>query len=90
MQIRVHLWEKRKTKDTTHENSKLMSSKTPFNWGKLLKIVIAVLTALAGSIGLASCAQKEASPTPPEEGLTIIAESIMTCQYENAFTFREV
>ena len=26
-----------------------------FNWGKLLKIIIAVLTAIAGSIGLASC-----------------------------------
>ena len=27
-----------------------------FNWGKLLKILIAILTALAGSLGLASCA----------------------------------
>ena len=27
-----------------------------FNWSKLLKILIAVLTALAGSLGLASCA----------------------------------
>ena len=26
-----------------------------FNWGKLLKVIIAVLTALAGSLGLASC-----------------------------------
>ncbi|MBR3983518.1 MAG: smalltalk protein [Bacteroidaceae bacterium] len=26
-----------------------------FNWGKLLKVLIAVLTALAGSLGLASC-----------------------------------
>ena len=26
-----------------------------FNFGKLLKILIAVLTALAGSLGLASC-----------------------------------
>ena len=26
-----------------------------FNWSKLLKILIAVLTALAGSLGLASC-----------------------------------
>lgn len=26
-----------------------------FDWGKLLKIVIAVLTAIAGSLGLASC-----------------------------------
>ena len=27
-----------------------------FNWGTLLKVLIAVLTAIAGSIGLASCA----------------------------------
>ena len=33
-----------------------MNSKTQFNWSKLLKILIAVLTALAGSLGLASCA----------------------------------
>ena len=26
-----------------------------FNWGKLLKVIIAVLTALAGAIGVASC-----------------------------------
>ncbi len=26
-----------------------------FNWSKLLKVLIAVLTALAGSLGLASC-----------------------------------
>ena len=26
-----------------------------FDWGKLLKVIIAVLTALAGAIGVASC-----------------------------------
>jgi hypothetical protein len=26
-----------------------------FNWSKLLKIIITVLTALAGAIGIASC-----------------------------------
>jgi hypothetical protein len=26
-----------------------------FDWGKLLKVLIAVLTALAGAIGVASC-----------------------------------
>ena len=26
-----------------------------FNWGKLLKILIAVLTAIAGSLGVVSC-----------------------------------
>ena len=29
-----------------------------FNWSKLLKIIIAVLTALAGAIGIASCAAR--------------------------------
>ena len=33
-----------------------MNSKALFNWEKFLKVIIAVLTALAGSIGLASCA----------------------------------
>ena len=33
-----------------------MNSKTQFNWSKLLKIIIAVLTALAGALGVASCA----------------------------------
>ena len=32
-----------------------MNSKTQFNWSKLLKILIAVLTALAGSLGVVSC-----------------------------------
>ena len=26
-----------------------------FNWGKFLKVIIAVLTALAGSLGIVSC-----------------------------------
>ena len=29
--------------------------RAPIDWSKLLKILIAVLTALAGSLGLASC-----------------------------------
>jgi hypothetical protein len=29
-----------------------------FNWSKLLKILIAVLTALAGALGIASCSAK--------------------------------
>jgi len=32
-----------------------MNSKTQINWSMLLKVLIAVLTALAGSLGLASC-----------------------------------
>ena len=35
--------------------SLVMASQKPFNWGKLLKILIAVLTALASTIGIASC-----------------------------------
>ena len=33
----------------------MSQTNTTFNFGKLLKILIAVLTALAGSLGLASC-----------------------------------
>ncbi len=33
----------------------MTTQSTTFNWGKLLKVLIAVLTALAGSLGLASC-----------------------------------
>ena len=32
-----------------------MDPKTSFNWGKFLKVVIAVLTALATSLGVVSC-----------------------------------
>ena len=32
-----------------------MNSKANTNWGKILKILIAVLTALAGSLGVVSC-----------------------------------
>ncbi len=33
-----------------------MNSKTQINWKQVLKIVITVLTALAGALGVASCA----------------------------------
>jgi hypothetical protein len=32
-----------------------MNKNVSLDWGKLLKVIIAVLTALAGSLGLASC-----------------------------------
>ena len=32
-----------------------MHLKTQIDWGKLLKVIIAVLTAIAGSIGVVSC-----------------------------------
>ena len=37
------------------KNSNPMNSKTHFDWGKLLKVIIAVLTAIAGTLGVASC-----------------------------------
>ena len=39
-----------------------------FNWGKFLKILIAVLTALAGSIGLASCASSNNNDDENDNG----------------------
>ena len=32
-----------------------MKTNTTTNWGKILKVLIAVLTALAGSLGVVSC-----------------------------------
>ena len=36
----------------------MSQTKTTFNFGKLLKIIIAVLTAIAGALGVASCTAK--------------------------------
>ena len=33
----------------------IRSASASFDWGKFLKVVIAVLTAIAGSLGVASC-----------------------------------
>ena len=47
---------KKLTNLKTHKlKLKPMDSTTQFNWGKLLKVVIAVLTALATSLGVVSC-----------------------------------
>ena len=60
------------------------------NWKTILKIVITVLTALAGAIGVASCARRETHPTPPcEGGSTVIAENVIPCHYENALLLRD-
>ena len=66
--------------------------KTNFNFGKLLKVLIAILTALAGSIGVASCtAKRETHPSPPcEGGSTVIAENVIPCYYENALPLHDV
>ena len=67
-----------------------MNSKTQFNFGKLLKILIAVLTALAGSLGLASCTKEKAPSTLPEGEPTNIAEIIMPRHYEHIPISRDV
>ena len=37
------------------KTQKLMNSKTQPDWKQILKILIAVLTAIAGTLGVASC-----------------------------------
>ena len=61
-----------------------------FNWSKLLKVIIAVLTALAGSLGVVSCTKEEAPSNSPRGEDSIIAATIMHCQYENALISRDV
>ena len=39
------------------------------NWKNVLKIIITVLTALAGAIGVASCARRETHPTSSQARL---------------------
>ena len=63
---------------------------SPFSWGKLLKIVITVLTALAGALGVASCTGGLTPSLSQGEGAAGIAENTMPCQYENAFISRDV
>ena len=61
------------------------------NWKTILKIIITVLTALAGAIGVMSCAAKrETHPSPPcEGGSTVIAENVIPCYYEIALPLRD-
>ncbi len=58
-------------------------------WVTLLKVLIAVLTAIAGSLGVASCV-RTAPSTPPEGELAVIAAKINLDQYESVSPFREV
>ena len=60
------------------------------NWSKLLKVIIAILTALAGALGVASCTKEEAPSNSPRGKDSIIAANIMHCQYENALISRDV
>ena len=56
----------------------------------ILKILITVLTALAGALGVASCTKEEAPSNSPRGEDSIIAANIMHCQYENALNSRDV
>jgi hypothetical protein len=71
-----------------------LNSKQPpnmkVNWKQVLKIVITVLTALAGALGVASCTKEEAPSNSPRGEDSIIAANIMHCQYENALISRDV
>ena len=60
------------------------------NWKQVLKIVITVLTALAGALGVASCTKEEVPSNCPKGEDSIIAANIMHCQYENALISRDV
>ena len=59
-------------------------------WVFILKILITVLTALAGALGVASCTKEEAPSNSPRGEDSIIAANIMHCQYENALISRDV
>ena len=59
-------------------------------WVSILKVLIAVLTALAGALGVASCTKEEAPSNSPRGEASIIAANIMHCQYENALISRDV
>ena len=63
--------------------------RAPIDWSKLLKILIAVLTALAGTIGVASCTKEKAPSTPPEGEPTTIAANIMPRHDEHTLISRE-
>ena len=60
------------------------------DWVFILKILITVLTALAGALGVASCTKEEAHSNSPRGEDSIIAANIMHCQYENALISRDV
>jgi hypothetical protein len=59
-------------------------------WVSILKVLITVLTALAGALGVASCTKEEAPSNSPRGEDSIIAANIMHCQYENALISRDV
>ena len=61
------------------------------DWKQILKILIAVLTAIAGTLGVASCVRSGLSPSLSQgEGATIIAANINLSEYENISHSRDV
>ena len=51
-----------------------------FNLGKLLKIIIAVLTALAGAIGVASCTAKNDNVNADARGASVATTAGLSAQ----------
>ena len=83
------------------QSNKMMNSALPIegsnglrgsslDWKIILKILITVLTALAGALGVASCTKEEAPSNSPRGEDSIIAANIMHCQYESALISRDV
>ena len=60
------------------------------NWSKLLKVLIAVLTALAGAVGVASCTKRETPSNSPKRELAVAVENVKSPDYADAFPFRKV
>ena len=60
-----------------------------FNWAPLLKVLIAVLTALAGSLGIVSCVGGLTPSLSQGEGATTIVANVMSHHHEIALLTRE-
>ena len=60
-----------------------------FNWATLLKVLIAVLTALAGSLGIVSCVGGLTPSLSQGEGVTTIVANVMSHHHEIALLTRE-
>ena len=60
-----------------------------FNWATLLKVLIAVLTAVAGSLGIVSCVGGLTPSLSQGEGVTTIVTNVMSRHHEIALLTRE-
>ena len=59
------------------------------NWSTLLKVLIAVLTAVAGSLGIVSCVRGLTPSLSRGEGVTTIVANVMSHHHEIALLTRE-